>query len=100
MRTLLIKWQYKKVFEKPVNKSDQSGTESEFQISLTLTAEGTVPPWSDVDTTVLTLVYISFNRFTQCGVRAPQRAQVKHTVLEEALHKNTQLKRYDLNLCD
>lgn len=48
-------------------------------------AEGTVSPGSDEDAAVLTLVYVGFNRFTQCRVRATQCTQVKHTVLEETI---------------
>ena len=61
-------------------------------LSLRLTAEGGVSPGTDADPTVLALVDIGFNRFTQSGVRAAQRTQIKYAVFEESLHKHTQLK--------
>lgn len=62
--------------------------------SVTLTAEGFIPPRSNVDSTVLTLVDVSFNGFAQDGLGSSQLTQVKHTVLEVFLKREKGRYRY------
>ena len=59
-------------------------------VSVRLTTEGAVSPGTDVDPTVLALVDVGFNRFTQSRVRAAQCTQIKYAVFEETLDKHTQ----------
>lgn len=56
-----------------------------------LTAEGLIPPRSNVDPTVLALIHVGFNGFTQNRLGSIQLTQVKDTVLEVILG-NTQIK--------
>lgn len=51
----------------------------------TLTAEGFIPPGSDVDPTVLAFVDVGFDSFTKNGFGSIQLTQVKDTILEVIL---------------
>lgn len=59
-------------------------------IHSTLTAEGFIPPGSNVDPTVLAFIDIGFNGFTQNRLGSIQLTQIKNTVLEVILKTHIQ----------
>lgn len=54
-------------------------------VHLILTAEGFIPPGSDVDPAVLAFVDVGFDGFTQNGLGSIQLTQIKDTVSEVIL---------------
>ncbi len=51
-----------------------------------LTAEGFIPPRSQVDSTILTFIDVGFNGLTENDLGSIQLTQVKETVPEETLN--------------
>ena len=71
-------------------------------LPLTLTAEGAIPPGSDVHPAVLAFIDVGFYGFTQNGLGSIQRTQVKDTVLEVILKTHIRfvaLQCFILSLC-
>lgn len=70
---------------------------------LTLTTEAFIPPGSYGDATVLALIDVGFNGFTQNRLGSIQGAQVKHAVFEVFLNRSyvilTRVSRSSVTYC-
>ena len=60
-----------------------------YLVHPTLTAEGFVPPGSNVDPAVLAFIDVGFDGFTENGLGSVQLAEIEETVLEVTLNRHT-----------